>query len=373
MSWFLIFIAICYVLLIVSLTIGFHKLSEFLPEQTNQKTKFSIVIPFRNEAKNLPNLLQSISNLDYSKELFEVIFVDDFSEDNSVKIIEEFFKPNKSIIFKNNRVSNSPKKDAISTAIHQAKHDWIVTTDADCKLPKKWLQTLDTFIQKEQPNMVVSSVNYEVNNSFLHRFQLLDFLSLQGTTIGGFGLENPFLCNGANLAYQKNIFKQLNGFDGNNHIVSGDDVFLFEKFLKHDKNSVRFLKSKDAIVTTYPVNSWSDLVQQRVRWASKTSQVSLSSTKIVGILVFLMNLAIVSSLSLSVFQLYYFKLFLFLFASKLIVDILLFLPAVKFYNHKKGFQKAYFLSSLIYPFFSVFIVVYSVLFRFEWKGHSYKK
>lgn len=375
MIWFLIFIAICYVVLIVSLTVGFYRVDNFIPQKTAPKTTFSIIIPFRNEAERLPILLQSIVKLDYPKDFFEIIFVDDFSEDNSVEIIKEFFSNLQTNIriIKNNRISNSPKKDAITTAMKQTRYNWIVTTDADCKLPEKWLETFDSFIQKEHPNMVVGGVNYEIENSFLQRFQLLDFLSLQGTTIGGFGLKNPFLCNGANLAYRKNIFELLKGFDGNNHIASGDDVFLFEKFLKFDNQMVHFLKSNDAMVTTFPVQNWKDLFYQRVRWASKTSKVSSVKTKAIGFIVFTYNLCFLISLLVPFFYSFNFTFFLSLWAIKLITDLILFLPSVNFYNHKSSFAKGYFLSSFLYPIFSVCVVVYSLFFKFKWKGRNFRK
>lgn len=387
MIWVSIFITISYVLLIASLVVGFRRVAEFKPKRISYKTKFSIIIPFRNEAENLPVLLKSIAELNYNSDFFEVIFVDDASEDNSVQIITDFFnsngvniethsayKPSRCFftILKNNIISNSPKKDAITTAIPQTKYGWIITTDADCKLPKNWLKTLDEFIQSKNPKMVVAPVNYEVDNSFLEGFQLLDFMSMQGATIGGFGINNPFMSNGANLAYRKEVFLQLDGFDGNNHIASGDDVFLFEKFLIYDKKSVCFLKSKEAIVNTFPVKSWGNLVEQRVRWASKASKFNSVWAKLVGLLVFMMNVNLVIAILLAIFQIIHFKVFLALFAIKSIVDLFLFLPTLKFYNQLKNFIKVYLLSSLLYPFFSVFVVFYSWFFKFRWKGRGFE-
>jgi biofilm PGA synthesis N-glycosyltransferase PgaC len=307
MIWLLFFLFVCYAVLITSLAIGFVKMTEFKPEKTVAKTRFSVIIPFRNEAENLPQLLKSIRELAYPKALVEFILVNDNSTDSSVKTVKEVLDtivPKNKIsltnihIINNIRSSNSPKKDAILTAISVAKNNWVLTTDADCVLPKKWLLTLDNFIQKNKPEMVVAPVNYTVKNSFLEQFQLLDFMSLQGTTIGGFGIDFPFLCNGANLAYKKETFLKLNGFEGNNTIASGDDIFLFEKFLAADKKGVQFLKSKDAMVSTFPVKTMSDLIQQRVRWASKTSNIKSFVVKGIGILVFLTNLSVIFSLFL---------------------------------------------------------------------------
>lgn len=382
MIWFLVFIFVCYTVLVTSLYVGFRKVNVFSSKNTTPKTKFSVIIPFRNEAKKLPFLLKTIEALSYPKEFYEILFVDDHSVDNSVKLIKkvldtisqknEITRTDISII-KNKITSNSPKKDAITTAIKHAKFDWIVTTDADCLLQENWLKTIDDFIQENNPKMVVSPVNYRIENSFLHRFQLLDFMSMQGTTIAGFGINFPFMCNGANLTYKKEDFISLNGFEGNNNIASGDDVFLLEKFIKDDKKAVRFLKSKEAIVNTFPLNSWNELINQRVRWASKTSTFKSIKVKLIGLLVLFINLSIFFTFFESLFGLNHYKIPLFLSATKLIIDLFLFLPTIQFFEQEKLFWKSYFSSSLVYPFFSIWVIFKSIFFNYNWKGRTFKK
>ena len=195
-------ITFIYIILIGIFIIGFDTIEVFNDESLNEVSKFSIIIPFRNEADNLPDLLQSIYNLDYQKKLFEILLIDDDSEDNSVEIINTFINKQSFDstrtniqIFKNNRTSDSPKKDAIITAIHNAKNEWIITTDADCIVPIMWLKTFDLFIRKNNPKMIVAPVTYSIDKTLFQNFQLLDFLSLQSATIAGFGIKNPFLCN----------------------------------------------------------------------------------------------------------------------------------------------------------------------------------
>ena len=234
MIWVFTIIFSAYFLCMLVLVYGFRKVPIFTSEMTQAKTRFSVIIPFRNEAENLPKLLKTIENLNYPSAFFEVIFINDASEDASEAIILKTIKNSRFSIklLQNNRISNSPKKDAISEAIKNSNFEWIVTTDADCELPKSWLKTLDAFIQKNNPMMVCGPVIYESNGSFIENFQQLDGLSLQAVTIGSFGLQNPLLCNGANLAYNKEAFLKVNGFSGNDHLASGDDIFLMEKMKK---------------------------------------------------------------------------------------------------------------------------------------------
>lgn len=370
MIWLLFLVFLVYAILIVILAIGFIKSKEFTAEESELKTTFSVIIPFRNEADNLPLLLKSIEEIKYPIELVEFIFVDDDSSDNSVKIIERVLPNTKTNIqiVKNKRGSNSPKKDAITTAIFVAKNEWILTTDADCILSENWLKSFADLIQKKAPKMIVAPVNYQVKNTFLEQFQVLDFLSMQGTTIGSFGCNFPFLCNGANLGYKKEEFIKLNGFNGNNNIASGDDIFLFEKFIKADKKNVIYLKSKEAIVTTFPVKNWTDLVNQRTRWASKTSTLNSLKVKLIGVLVLLINFLIVSSFITASIQ-----LLLVLLIVKMGVDLFLFLPTILFFNHRTSFFKWYVPASFLYPFFSLLILFKSLFFKYKWKGRSFKK
>ena len=363
----------------VFLVYGFDKVADFKLQDLKSKTTFTIVIPFRNEAKNLSQLLESISQLNYPKNLFEVILVNDESDDDSVKIIKDIVSKRPFDcaqgdikVVQNNRISNSPKKDAITSAITVSNHSWIITTDADCMLPKYWLDAFDEFIQTNTVNCIVAPVTYNMQQSFFNRFQTLDVLSLQGATIGGFGINYPFLCNGANFAYRKSEFKVLNGFDGNTEIASGDDIFLLEKFKIKDAKKVHYLKSEKAIVTTNPVSSLKELIQQRLRWASKTSKSSNGFSKLVGVLVFLANLLCVLMIPMVIFNVLTLKAALALFIIKFSIDFLLLYKTSRFFNQETVLF-SYLFSSVIYPFFSVYIVLLSSFKSYSWKGRTFRK
>lgn len=368
-----IIITILYLVLIGCFAFGFDKVETFKIKDSPADTKFSLVIPFRNEAENLPLLLNAIHSLKYPTELFEVIFVDDDSEDDSVKIISKatVHYPNISIV-KNERTSNSPKKDAISTAINIAKNDWIITTDADCLLPKYWLNSFNEYIQKTNSSCIAAPVSYIEANSFLNRFQLLDMLSLQGATIGGFGITKPFLCNGANFAYKKELFNDVNGFEGNSHTASGDDIFLLEKVAKKYPNQLHYLKSAQAVVLTKAQPNWAGLVSQRVRWAAKTSAYNNWFGKLTGLIVLLMNTLIITSTILAIVGAFNVKVFLYLLIIKFNIDFYLIYKSAVFFN-QKSVLRTYIVSFLFYPFFSVYVAFTSMFSNYKWKGRSFKK
>ncbi len=372
-----VLITIAYLILIGYLIVGFDKIKRFVLKDISAKTKFTVVIPFRNEAEKLSMLLQSISELNYPKALFEIIFIDDESDDHSVEVIKTISKKvgieeTLISIIKNERKTKSPKKDAITAAILKAKYKWIITTDADCVLPKFWLDSFDEFIQQEDCELIVAPLTYSKSDNFLERFQLLDILSLQGSTIGSFGISRPFLCNGANLAYKKSLFNDLNGFDGNTDIASGDDIFLLEKAVLKHKSKVRYLKCEHAIVTTQPERTWKSLKHQRMRWAAKTSAYKNWFGKFVGIIIFLMNGGLMVFGLMTLIGIIKWKVFFYILIIKFAIDALLLFKTALFFNQKESL-KSYPLSFFLYPLFSVYIVFISVFKTYKWKGRPYTK
>ena len=372
-----IVIIILYLILIGSLIYGFDKVETFKFQDLKAKTRFTIVIPFRNETTHLPRLLKSIFELNYPRDLFEVILVDDNSDDGSVQLIQDILNEmqvnlKRFKIIKNRPHSKSPKKDAICAAIDLSKNEWIATTDADCVLPKYWLDAFDERIQNSDLNCIVAPVTYRRNDSFFHRFQTLDFLSLQAATIGGFGLNKPFLCNGANFAYSKASFLRVGGFSGNTTVASGDDIFLLEKFKRLHLAKVVYLKSSDTIVSTAPVDTFYDLIDQRLRWASKTTQNPNRLSKLIGISVFLANLVCVALPELLVFDVLELRIVVALLVIKFAIDLLLLFKVVRFLGQEQ-LLISFVSSSLLYPIFSVYIALLSLFKSYEWKGRVFKK
>lgn len=364
-----------YVLLVSSFVYGFQKMPKLKRKASESSINFSIIIPFRNEEKHLPALLDSISNLNYPKSSFECLFVDDESSDDSVKIIKNWMNNSglKIALLSNQRRTKSPKKDAIVTAIEKADFEWIITTDSDCIVPKDWLQEFSSVIIKKDSKIVAGPVDLRTeSNSFMHRFQELDFLSLQGSTIAGFGIGKPFMCNAANLAYQKEKFKKLNGYEGNTDIASGDDIFLFEKFLLKYPKDVHYLHSYDAVVHTSSLNSWNDIIQQRIRWASKSGAYKTFFPKLVGLIVLLGNLSLILSLLMIFLQPQLWYLCLFFWLLKSLVDMIILNQSMSFFQKRVPLFRVLQVA-LFYPFFTVFIALRSLISGYEWKQRNFVK
>ena len=359
-------IAIAYALLIGSFYYGFQKKKTLNVKELRIKTNFSILIAFRNEAENLPALLDSISKLNYPTTAFEIMFIDDHSQDDSVKIIKEFSNENVHLNIHILANKKTGKKNAISLGVNNTQFDWVVTTDADCELPTQWLNAYNSLTQTANYEFIAAPVAFNGNNSFLHQFQIIDFLSLQGSTMGSFSIGKPFMSNAANSAFYKPTFQKLNGFKGNENIASGDDVFLLEKMIQQNLSKIGFLNSEDAIVTTNPQNSWSALLNQRMRWAAKATAFKNSFGIFVGSVIFCFNAIIV------ILPFFSIKLALCLMILKILIDGFLIFASARFFS-KKISPIQFIASSFYYPIFSIGIFISTLLFTFKWKGRTFKK
>src|SRR5690554_1672568 len=366
-----------YFLCLVALIIGFRKLNRFSPKEITPNTSFTIIVPFRNESENLPILLKSISSLNYPSNLVTVFLVNDDSNDDSEEIIQKSIEESNFSIrmIQNNGVSNSPKKDAISTGVKHTTSEWIVTTDADCELPESWLKTFDVFIQNNRENnhnpvMICAPVIYKSNGSFIETFQKLDGLSLQTVTMGSFGLNNPLLSNGANLAYRKDAFEQVDGFSGNNHIASGDDIFLLEKIKKDYPKQVTFLKSKESAVYTTPQTSWSQLINQRIRWASKTSKQKNPSSIVLGLIVFLTNILFLVAPVLMILDQDYLTIYLLLILSKVLIDYIIIQQSAMSLKVNISFWK-FLQLPFVYSLLILIVVIKSFKGSYSWKDRQF--
>ena len=374
MIWVFGIISIFYFLLILFLFFGFGKVPVHVPAEAAADNSFLIIIPFRNERKNLEALFASLLAMDYSREAFEIIFVNDNSEDDSEELCRSFIDSHPDLQMKllnSVRSSGSPKKDAIRTAIDASAFPYILTTDADCTVPPGWLQNYSSILQETGADLVAGPVVLNRKKGTLNTFQELDFLSLQAATIGAFGIGKPIMCNGANLCYRKEAFLEAEGFKGNEGIASGDDIFLLGKFVADNKRTA-FLKSPEAIVSTQAQPDLSSLFSQRIRWAAKTSAYEDPFAKMVGVAVILMNLLLVLGVIFLAAGYDVKQVLLFSFFLKFNADFMLIYRGAEFFGREKS-MKSYFWVCLLYPFFCTTVGILSIFSGYTWKGRSFRK
>ena len=333
-------------------------------------TKITIVIPARNETENLVDCLDAIITQSYPKHLFEVLVVDDHSTDNTADIILSYYEHNVKLISLKDFVSpnkiNAYKKKAIEIAIQQSTGELIVTTDADCLVQQNWLQNIATFYEKKDAAFIAMPVSYNCKNNFLEIFQALDFMTLQGITGAAVFKKAHSMCNGANLAYQKKAFIAVGGFSGIDKIASGDDMLLMHKIYKQFPDKVFFLKSKEIIVSTQPMDTLKGFFNQRIRWASKADKYDDKRIFFVLLLVYFFNVIIFVLGIFTFFYTYTFTYFLALMAAKTMVELYFLYPVARFFNK----ERLLWLFPVAQPFHILYTIISGWLGKFgtyQWK------
>lgn len=335
----------------------------------------SVIIPARNEEENIQACLESVIAQTYPESLFEVIVIDDFSNDQTAKIVNSFAEKNVTLLSLKDSIEreklNSYKKKAIEMAISKAKGELIVTTDADCIVPNLWLQTIASFYKKNHPVFIAAPVSYYGENNFLKIFQSLDFMTLQGITGASVYKKFHSMCNGANLAYEKKIFLQVGGFKGIDNIASGDDMLLMHKISAGYPDKVLFLKSPDAVVKTKPAKTLKEFLNQRIRWASKADKYTDKRITAVLVLVYLFNFWILFLGIISVFYSYLFFWFIGVIIGKTIVELFFLYPVARFFKK----EKLLWWFPLAQPFHILYTIVAGWLGKFgsyKWKERKVK-
>ena len=325
----------------------------------------SCIVPFRNEYENIAALVSSFRNQSIDDKYFEVIFVDDHSTDHSFDLLEGLTKgiPNYKVV----RSKGTGKKDAINMGVSVARHDYVITTDADCTFGKDWLLVIGNYLHAHRVDMLIGPVEIEPSSSFFSRFQHVDFLSLVTCGAGAAAINKPIMCNGANLVFRKGLYHAVFG-DMLNRYASGDDIFLLHS-AKKIKAGICFLNSTDAVVKTGPVEDLKQFLNQRVRWASKSKGYTDYYTLYVAWLVFLSNLA-AAAMPFTVFWSPVVTVVIgALFVVKSFVDYYLLKQGGSLFNRSVSLH-TFVLSQLLYPFYIVFTVFYALFGTVTWKGRG---
>ncbi|WP_157971983.1 glycosyltransferase family 2 protein [Pleomorphovibrio marinus] len=251
--------------------------------------KVALLIPFRNEDSNLSGFLPML--MKWIPESWEVFFIDDCSEDSSYQTVEAFIHAkqiNKWSLIKSTKPG---KKGALATGIYGTDAEIIITTDADMVLPNHnpW-EYLLAFFSESKVNMVAGPIFPMQNDGMMAEFQKYEWASVQLVTGATFGLQRPLICSGANLAFRKSAFRQVGGYKGNEHLLSGDDEFLLKKFVRQfGADTVVFANDPLSAVFFKPFEQMEDLLKQRIRWASKWNDHNNNFHSIFSIAAFILS------------------------------------------------------------------------------------
>ncbi len=371
--WLLIVSSLVYMLTIFVITIGWFRIKHFGEQKKTSLPDISIVIAVRNESKAIEELLYDLARQNYPSAYFEIILVDDHSEDNTIELTERFIISNTNVDINLIHSEGYGKKAAVSEGIKLAKHELIVTTDGDCSINENWLRRLAEYHEFKKPKLIVGAVVYNHKNGFLQQFFNLEFMSLVASGAGSLGMGLPLMANGANLTFTKQTYKDVLSTQDGKKLASGDDVFLLHAISeKFGSKTVHFIKDSLTIIETNPPENIKDFFSQRSRWASKAIAYKSWWAILVSITVFMFNLFLVLSLIVSFLKHWMLIIYGLFVLLKILIDFPLLHYFAEFTNRKKSIPYL-FLFDLIYPIYIVVAACSSLLFRFSWKGrHNLK-
>lgn len=366
---FLVTMTVVYVILVFYMLRGWMQIPYFKPQQTTVHTPISVLIAARNEEDNIARTLNCIVNQDFPKELLQIIVVDDHSTDNTAAIVASYASRGVTLLQLNEGDKlNSYKKLAISRAIAQASGEIIVTTDADCRMGTNWLRTVVSYFEETEAYMVSSPVAYSEEKSYFERLQTLEFLYLIGLGAAGIGNKNPTTCNGANLAYRRDLFYEMGGFNGIDNLASGDDELFLHKVAEKYAEKIGFCKSKDAIVYTDAKATLSGFISQRRRWASKSTKYRDKRVVWLGVSIWLFNLSLIAGLMQFIIDLPNVNvLFLVAFVMKVLAELAFIYPLCGLVN-RHALLVNLFPLSFIHAVYLVYIGVAGNVGKYDWKG-----
>jgi biofilm PGA synthesis N-glycosyltransferase PgaC len=368
MFYWLLAICASYIIALIILAWQWRQLETYEPSLATGQL-ISVIVPFRNEALNMERLLSALLIQSYQN--FEVIFINDHSEDDSVALLEALLKGQRLLNFTIlNLEGIEGKKAAITKGIAASKGALIVTTDADCWFESNWLASMVSHFEREDVMMVTGPVILE-GNSFFQNCQRIEFGALLATSASLIHMGKPTMANGANLAYRKSAFVEVEGFKGIDQIPSGDDELLMMKIVNNYPNGICFAKSAEAVVKTQALRQWSAFKQQRKRWASKWKVGKRISTIVAALYVYLIQVAFVAVIGLSVFDIQYLPLVLILWFVKIVCEWIL--VQNYFFSLKQRFSNCHFLVlQTFYPFYVLYFGLLANFGAFSWKGRSFK-
>ncbi|NOY38517.1 MAG: glycosyltransferase [Chlorobi bacterium] len=343
----LLLTGISYLFLIGKYISGWDKVDPFDTGNSEENEPVSVIIPFRNEASNLPKLIAALSAQQYPPGFIEFLLVNDHSTDASESIILNATGEDPRFRLIHN--DGSGKKDALLTGIRLSSGKLILQTDADTIPGNQWIRIMVSFSGETKAGMIAGPVIMHPGTRFLDHLQALEHLSLTAVGIGAFGTGNPVFCSGANMAYRKSLITGLSD-PFLKSVTSGDDVFLLHHLKTLKPEAIKFIKNKAVAVLIFPTNNLRSFFRQRGRWAGKSVYFRDLSTYTQAIRIFLMNVAIAGLTLLSFFNIFWLAITLIMYLMKSWPDLILLKRVAIFFN-RKDLLKYFIPAQIIYPWY----------------------
>jgi cellulose synthase/poly-beta-1,6-N-acetylglucosamine synthase-like glycosyltransferase len=362
---------IYYIYFITRIRIGLLSLQ--VAPSTNIQPMVTIIVAARNEDKSIAQCLQALIQQTYPANKYEIIIVDDGSTDSTAPIVRTFSQryPNIHLLSLSGEIEQrtGSKPLAITEGITQAIGEIILTTDADCIVPPRWVEIMINHF-KEDVAFVAGPVSEQSSSSFFSKLEQMEFLGLITTAAGLIGSGRPIICNGANIAYRKNAFLSAGGFGHNGS--SNDDESLMNRIAKRNIGKVVFAPESDAVITTRSSNTVASFIRQRIRWANKRGRYEDKSIFLILVSLYLFFLSLTWTVLLIPLDLQLLLPVILVFGVKAIIDYFTLRSGARLFLQR--IQIPHFLiAELLHVPYIVIASAIGQISTLQWKGRTIRQ
>jgi poly-beta-1,6-N-acetyl-D-glucosamine synthase len=235
----------------------------------------SVVVAARNEADNVDACLSSLLAQNYPSDKYEVIFVDDHSEDDTRALAEAYTDraPNLCVLSLGDLGDDAVtgKQHALDHGIRSSRGDIIASTDADCAPPASWLRAMTSRFGENTGVVVGFSVLDAPRDrgGLFVKLQSLELLGIFAAFAGGLAWRLAMGCTGNNLAYRRAAYEELGGFMKMGFTVAEDNMFV-QWIDRHTQWQIEVAHSAESLVWTRPMPTYGAFLEQRLRWSSNS-------------------------------------------------------------------------------------------------------
>ncbi len=361
-----------YLIVICGATIQWRRQSE-MDHVKSETKKISIVVIARNEEQSIGACLRSIADNNYDKKAYEIILMDDHSDDQTVAIAQSLKIENLRVLrlqdYNLNAFKKSYKKAGQYYAIQESQYDTILQTDGDCICPFTWISDMSDALKDQE--IITGPIFIKGDRSFLSRWQTFENIGTMVVTYAGIRSNYWQSANAANMVYTKKIYQKYSQVMDKD-MASGDDIFLIN-WAHQQGHTIGYNKSVQSIVKTEAEVGIKNLFDQRLRWATKTKRYSFLGLKLLmgGFFIFHF-LIVIFGIGSVAWSTLYLRPFLLMLSAKWMGDVVLLSLCSPFFKERYPL--------ILSPIFSIVHMLYVVVIGFcgvflnnyKWKGRTVK-
>ncbi len=369
---------IIYFCMLVYLWFGLRRLQPYQQLPPDNLPEVAVVVAARNEEEHIADTVRSLVNQNYPDERYEIVVVNDRSEDKTLNILHGLQKEISNLrvlTIKQVPEGVSPKKHALITAVNTLSCDFIAATDADCLHHPDWLQT---YASAAEPSLgIATSVTVFSKDTYTSKLEhfcqtmqniehVSEHLVTAGAIVHGWGLS----ANGNNMLFNKKLYGEDSDAAVKKLVTSGDDFFLIQT-AENRGYRLKFLINPESVVRTPPQPTLGETLNQRARWASKIGH---GSVKVIlpGTLVFLFYSGLLLYPLTAIWGAFQPNFFLGALGLKIAPETVYMLTGYKKLHWK--FPVAHFVGmEIVHIPFILFSVLKGMFGGFIWKGTHYRR